>query len=170
MRANINLTPQKRSRIHEVIINERNAPRVSSPNFNVSVGARIPRTVLETPVRAPPQRERDMPQATRLVEATRRKNAEPFWRDKLRGAVRGDQNTHDPEDGKWYLTMNATKDALKNAPGYKFDKVKSTWDPAQRDYTHVRVLPAANAAEFSNCPASSFAYPPINEADNRFRA
>ncbi len=34
------------------------------------------------------------------------------------------------KDGKWYLTMNATKDALKNARGYKFDKVKSTWEPA----------------------------------------
>jgi sporulation protein YlmC with PRC-barrel domain len=34
------------------------------------------------------------------------------------------------KDGKWYLTMNATKGALKNARGYKFDKVKSTWEPA----------------------------------------
>jgi sporulation protein YlmC with PRC-barrel domain len=34
------------------------------------------------------------------------------------------------KNGKWYLTMNATKDALKNARGYKFDKVKSTWEPA----------------------------------------
>jgi sporulation protein YlmC with PRC-barrel domain len=34
------------------------------------------------------------------------------------------------KDGKWYLTMNATKDTLKNARGYKFDKTKSTWDPA----------------------------------------
>jgi sporulation protein YlmC with PRC-barrel domain len=34
------------------------------------------------------------------------------------------------KDGKWYLTMNATKDALKSARGYKFDKVKSTWEPA----------------------------------------
>jgi hypothetical protein len=33
-------------------------------------------------------------------------------------------------DGKWYLTMNATEDALKNARGYKFDKPKSTWEPA----------------------------------------
>jgi sporulation protein YlmC with PRC-barrel domain len=33
------------------------------------------------------------------------------------------------KDGKWYLTMRATKDALKNARGYKFDKVKSTWEP-----------------------------------------
>ena len=34
------------------------------------------------------------------------------------------------KNGKWYLTMNATKDALKNAHGYKYDKVKSTWVPA----------------------------------------
>jgi sporulation protein YlmC with PRC-barrel domain len=34
------------------------------------------------------------------------------------------------KDGKWYLTMNTTKDTLKNARGYKFDKVKSTWEPA----------------------------------------
>jgi hypothetical protein len=44
-RANITLTPEKRTRIHEVIVQERNAPRVSSPNFGVSVGARVPRTV-----------------------------------------------------------------------------------------------------------------------------
>jgi hypothetical protein len=41
----INLTPEKRTRIHEVIVKERNAPRVRSPNFNVSVGTRVPRTV-----------------------------------------------------------------------------------------------------------------------------
>jgi sporulation protein YlmC with PRC-barrel domain len=34
------------------------------------------------------------------------------------------------KDGKWYLTMNTTKDALKNARGYKFDRTKSTWEPA----------------------------------------
>ena len=34
------------------------------------------------------------------------------------------------KNGKWYLTMNATKDALRSARGYKFDKVKSTWEPA----------------------------------------
>jgi hypothetical protein len=44
-RANINLTPEKRTRIHEVIVHERNAPRVSKPDFSVSVGARVPRTV-----------------------------------------------------------------------------------------------------------------------------
>jgi len=33
-------------------------------------------------------------------------------------------------NGKWWLTMNATKEALKSAAGYKFDKVKATWVPA----------------------------------------
>ena len=33
-------------------------------------------------------------------------------------------------DAKWWLTMNATKDDLKNAPGYKYDKAKTTWVPA----------------------------------------
>ena len=33
-------------------------------------------------------------------------------------------------DGKWWLTMNASKDDLKSAPGYKYDKVKATWVPA----------------------------------------
>jgi Protein of unknown function (DUF1236) len=44
-RANTNLTSEKRTRIHEVIVHERSAPRVTSPNFNVSVGARVPRTI-----------------------------------------------------------------------------------------------------------------------------
>jgi sporulation protein YlmC with PRC-barrel domain len=34
------------------------------------------------------------------------------------------------KNGKWYLTMNATKDGLKSAQGYKYDKVKATWVPA----------------------------------------
>jgi len=44
-RASVNLTPEKRTRIREVIVQQRNAPRVSSLNFNVSIGARVPRTV-----------------------------------------------------------------------------------------------------------------------------
>jgi sporulation protein YlmC with PRC-barrel domain len=34
------------------------------------------------------------------------------------------------KNGKWWLTMNATKDALKSAPGYKYDRAKATWVPA----------------------------------------
>jgi hypothetical protein len=41
----VNLTPEKRTQIHEMIVKERSAPRVSSPNFSVSVGTRVPRTV-----------------------------------------------------------------------------------------------------------------------------
>jgi hypothetical protein len=31
------------------------------------------------------------------------------------------------KDNKWWLTMNTTKDALKSAPGYKYDKTSTTW-------------------------------------------
>lgn len=39
-------------------------------------------------------------------------------------AVKGTQ-----KDGKWYLTMNASKDGLKAAPGLKYDQTKTTWVP-----------------------------------------
>ena len=31
------------------------------------------------------------------------------------------------KDNKVYLTMDTTKDALKSAPGFKYDKTKNTW-------------------------------------------
>jgi sporulation protein YlmC with PRC-barrel domain len=34
------------------------------------------------------------------------------------------------KNGKWYLTMSATKDSLKAAHGYKYDRAKATWVPA----------------------------------------
>jgi hypothetical protein len=34
------------------------------------------------------------------------------------------------KNGTWYLTMNATKDALKQARGYTYDKARATWVPA----------------------------------------
>jgi sporulation protein YlmC with PRC-barrel domain len=33
-------------------------------------------------------------------------------------------------DGRWWLTMNANKDALKSAVGYKYDRAKTTWEPS----------------------------------------
>ena len=33
------------------------------------------------------------------------------------------------KNDKWYLVMNATKDALKTASGYKYDKSKTQWVP-----------------------------------------
>jgi sporulation protein YlmC with PRC-barrel domain len=34
------------------------------------------------------------------------------------------------KDNKVYLTMDTTKDALKNAPGFKYDSNKTSWVPA----------------------------------------
>jgi sporulation protein YlmC with PRC-barrel domain len=31
------------------------------------------------------------------------------------------------KDNKWWLTMNASKEALKNAPGYRYDKNTTMW-------------------------------------------
>jgi hypothetical protein len=33
------------------------------------------------------------------------------------------------KDNKAYLTLNASKDALKSAPGFKYDLQKSAWLP-----------------------------------------
>jgi sporulation protein YlmC with PRC-barrel domain len=33
------------------------------------------------------------------------------------------------KDNKVYLTMDTTKEALKNAPGFKYDSDKTTWVP-----------------------------------------
>jgi len=32
-------------------------------------------------------------------------------------------------DNKWYLVMNSTTDALKNAAGFKYDRTSTTWMP-----------------------------------------
>jgi hypothetical protein len=44
-RESINITAEKRNQIHEAILHERNAPRVRSVNFDLSVGVKIPRDV-----------------------------------------------------------------------------------------------------------------------------
>jgi sporulation protein YlmC with PRC-barrel domain len=33
------------------------------------------------------------------------------------------------DNNKWYPVMNTTKDALKTAPGYKYDRTTMTWMP-----------------------------------------
>jgi sporulation protein YlmC with PRC-barrel domain len=33
------------------------------------------------------------------------------------------------DNNKWYPVMNTTKDALKSAPGYKYDRTAMTWIP-----------------------------------------
>jgi hypothetical protein len=36
---------------------------------------------------------------------------------------------HTMKDNSVYLTMDTTKDALKSAPGFKYDKEKTSWIP-----------------------------------------
>ena len=36
------------------------------------------------------------------------------------------------KNDKWYLSLNTTKDALKTAPGFTYDKTKTTWVSAAR--------------------------------------
>jgi len=33
------------------------------------------------------------------------------------------------DNNKWYLVMNTTKDVLKSAPGFKYDRNSTTWVP-----------------------------------------
>jgi hypothetical protein len=47
-----NITVEQRTRVHEVIVKERSAPRLNSANFDVRVGTRIPRTVRFAPLPA----------------------------------------------------------------------------------------------------------------------
>jgi hypothetical protein len=59
----VNLTEQQRTRIHEVIVKERGAPRANNVNFSLTIGTPVPRTVKL--VRVP----------STIVEI------EPAWRD-----------------------------------------------------------------------------------------
>jgi sporulation protein YlmC with PRC-barrel domain len=44
-------------------------------------------------------------------------------------AVAFDSVKHTTKDGKAYLTLDTTKDALKAAPGLKYDRSTITWVP-----------------------------------------
>ena len=45
------------------------------------------------------------------------------------------------KDNKWWLVMNTTKDALKTAPGYKYDKVGLGQIVTKRNQGRVLRLP-----------------------------
>jgi sporulation protein YlmC with PRC-barrel domain len=47
-------------------------------------------------------------------------------------AVPFDEVQATTKDNKIHLVMNATKDALKNAPGFKYDRDTTTWVPDKR--------------------------------------
>lgn len=44
-------------------------------------------------------------------------------------AVNFNQIKPTKKNDKTYLTLNTTKDALKNAPGFKYDKQSTKWVP-----------------------------------------
>jgi sporulation protein YlmC with PRC-barrel domain len=46
------------------------------------------------------------------------------------------------DNNKWYPVMNTTKDALKNAPGYKYDHTAMTWVPENSPATTGSPTPA----------------------------
>lgn len=46
-------------------------------------------------------------------------------------AVPPDAVRAEMKDGAWYLTLDTSKDALKSAPGFTFDKQKMAWVPAK---------------------------------------
>ena len=52
------------------------------------------------------------------------------------------------DNNKWYLVMNSTKDALKNAKGFKYDRNAMTWIPEEAPATTG--TPAAPAPRPSN--------------------
>jgi hypothetical protein len=42
---NVQLSQEQRTRIHDVIIKERSAPRVANVDFSLEIGIRVPRTM-----------------------------------------------------------------------------------------------------------------------------
>jgi sporulation protein YlmC with PRC-barrel domain len=36
------------------------------------------------------------------------------------------------KNDKWWLTLDETKDSLKNAPGFKYDSASTTWVPEKK--------------------------------------
>ena len=47
------------------------------------------------------------------------------------------------DNNKWYLVMNSTKDALKSAKGFKYDRNAMTWTPEDAPATTGTPAPAA---------------------------
>jgi sporulation protein YlmC with PRC-barrel domain len=48
------------------------------------------------------------------------------------------------DNNKWYLVMNSTKDALKSAKGFKYDRTNMTWIPEE--------IPATTGSPSTSAP------------------
>jgi sporulation protein YlmC with PRC-barrel domain len=54
------------------------------------------------------------------------------------------------DNNKWYLVMNATKDSLKGAKGYKYDRTAMTWIPEDAPAPATTGQPGTPAPRPSN--------------------
>jgi sporulation protein YlmC with PRC-barrel domain len=59
-------------------------------------------------------------------------------------AVPFDAIKHTTRDGRVYLTMNATKDELKAAPGMRYDRNATTWMPDTGEGNRTGTSPKTN--------------------------
>jgi len=62
-------------------------------------------------------------------------------------AVPFDAIKHTTRDGKVYLTMDATKDELKAAPGMRYDRNATTWTPDVGGGNHSGTSPKTNTGK-----------------------
>jgi len=62
-------------------------------------------------------------------------------------AVPFDAIKHTTRNGKVYLTMDATKDELKAAPGMHYDHNTTTWIPDTGDSTRTTTMPKTNTGK-----------------------
>ena len=60
------------------------------------------------------------------------------------------------KNDKWWLTLDETKEDLKNAPGFKYDKASTTWvpknNPCGQRSEEARAPSAAAPAPGAPCP------------------
>jgi sporulation protein YlmC with PRC-barrel domain len=59
------------------------------------------------------------------------------------------------DNNKWYLVMNATKDALKAAKGFKYDRNAMTWIPEESSATTGKSPPPAPGTAPAPAPSTA---------------
>jgi sporulation protein YlmC with PRC-barrel domain len=58
------------------------------------------------------------------------------------------------DNNKWYLVMNSTKEALTNAPGYRYDRSAMVWMPAASPATTGSTMTPATRSPATTAPAA----------------
>ena len=60
------------------------------------------------------------------------------------------------KDNKVYLTMDTTKDALRNAPGFRYDSTKTSWVPESRKLPRPECAMAGKSLGYSEALFAHF--------------